>query len=97
MVIYFIKVILLGIFTLTSKYLGLGKKIKNHLKNQVFFKEFIYLFIEGYIEYLLSGVIGATKIKPLSNNDKFIVHATTFLVIAICCVILPGMLIYVLF
>jgi hypothetical protein len=95
MILYFLRVFMLLIFIFTHKFFGIGKKLRDSLMSQVIFCEFIYLFSEGYIEYLLSGVI-SLSIKPGSLNDKFIVHATTYIVNIICCIILPGMMIYVL-
>jgi hypothetical protein len=94
MVFYFLKLGIIAIFTVLGLFTKRFEKAKAYLIKSAIFGEFIYLFHEGYIEYLLSGVIGF-EVRPGSVDDIFIIHFTTFVVL-IGCIILPVMYIYVL-
>jgi hypothetical protein len=56
--IYFLKLAIIAIFIVFGLFTKRFEKAKAYLIKSAIFGEFIYLFHEGYIEYLLSGVIG---------------------------------------
>lgn len=92
---YFLKALILFVVIKPSiSYWKKGKKVMKILMAQVVFKEFIYLFMEGYIEFLLSGSLAAT-IQKSSVHDHFAVYFTKYVVLFCTVFALPSMLVYI--
>ena len=59
--VYFFKAFVLFVIVKPlHHFTGYGKGFLKKLRSQVLFNDFIYLFMEGFIEFLLSGAIATT-------------------------------------
>ena len=92
--LYFIRILMYIFVFLISKKTGKWKAYKKYLQKKLFYNELITIFIEAYIEFLISGCLTLTYEQKVTKSGDIFSKYLGMTTIFVAVIILPLVLVY---
>jgi len=95
LLLYFVKILgLIPIKCFNILTLGIGRNFFTKTFNALFWGEFIFIFINGYIEILISSILAYKAPKGSPDNTDFFFGFAMFL-LYIALILIPSLLLWI--
>lgn len=95
LMIYFTKFIILLFVLFPLRKSIKGKKYFKQMKNQLFFSEFLTLFLECYLELIICGFL-IWEVPPSHLDNQLYSKVISVILMFIAVIIIPGFIIFIL-